>query len=410
MRYLLLLCLILCSVLLPAQRNDLEKIIRNNRDSFGAWAAAPQQYEIQVLYTRIDRDREGRPHFTTHRYGVDPNTYFYPASTVKLPVALLALEHLQELGIIGLDSQTPLRIGAARPPQTPMVTDPSAPDLLPTVAHYVRKILLASDNDAYNRLYEFLGQNYINRTLRQKGFGRSRIIHRLSAPGYDTTANRYVNPITFYDVDTIRYQRGERYSAFYDDLGLDKQVQGRAYMDNGGKIVNEPFDFRHKNYLSLQDLHDMVLTLIFPNAVAPEKRFNLSEPDYELVCRGMWDRPRESGLANYADLPDNYGKFWIYGDRDSTFRIPDHVRILNKVGWAYGYLTDAAYIVDTEAGVEFLLTGTIRVNANETFNDGVYEYDEIGLPFFGELGRAVYEFEKERNRRYPADTKRWEGM
>ena len=40
----------------------------------------------------------------------------------------------------------------------------------PTIAHYIKKILLVSDNDAFNRLYEFLGQQYINTTLHQMGY------------------------------------------------------------------------------------------------------------------------------------------------------------------------------------------------------------------------------------------------
>jgi hypothetical protein len=33
------------------------------------------------------------------------------------------------------------------------------------------------------------------------------------------------------------------------------------------------------------------------------------------------------------------------------------------------------------------------VNGNEIYNDGVYEYEKVGLPFLGELGRRVYQYE-----------------
>jgi hypothetical protein len=33
------------------------------------------------------------------------------------------------------------------------------------------------------------------------------------------------------------------------------------------------------------------------------------------------------------------------------------------------------------------------VNHNQIFNDGEYEYDALGIPFLGALGRAVYEYE-----------------
>jgi hypothetical protein len=39
--------------------------------------------------------------------------------------------------------------------QTPVYNDPTTPDGKPTIEHYIKKILMVSDNDAYNRLYEF---------------------------------------------------------------------------------------------------------------------------------------------------------------------------------------------------------------------------------------------------------------
>lgn len=403
-----LLLLALCLMyLLPstAQRNRLERILREYRDSFGTWYEQMEQYEVQILYTQIDRDLDNRPSFTTYRYGVDPNRYFYPASTVKMPAAFLALEKLHRLGVVGLGPDTPIRFGAGHAPQTGVVIDTSAADMLPSIGHYVRKIFLVSDNDAYNRLYEFLGQRSFNQRLREKGYGKTRIIHRLSEPGFDTLTNRYTNPFSFYHFDTTFYEQREVYSQFYDDLGLIEQVRGVAYEDANGNIINEPFDFRHKNYMSLQDMHDMLRAVLFPETVAASSRFDLRTEDYELLYRAMSERPRESTSPRY-DLPDNYVKFWMYGDRDST-DILDHIRIFNKVGWAYGFLTDVAYIVDLEAGIEFMLVATIHVNANQTYNDGVYEYEEIGLPFFGELGRAVYQYELERRRRNVADLSKW---
>jgi hypothetical protein len=54
------------------------------------------KYQVQILYTQIDRNEHGNPLFTTYPFNVDDSRYFYPASTVKLPIALLALEWLEE--------------------------------------------------------------------------------------------------------------------------------------------------------------------------------------------------------------------------------------------------------------------------------------------------------------------------
>ena len=70
---------------------------------------------MQILYTQIDRDDQQRPHFREHAYRVNAEAYFYPASTLKLAGALLALEKLDR--VPGIDRDTPLRIGSARDAQ-----------------------------------------------------------------------------------------------------------------------------------------------------------------------------------------------------------------------------------------------------------------------------------------------------
>ena len=59
----------------------------------------PALYDVQIVYTQINRDAQNRPSFKTYRYQVDKDRYFYPASTVKLPAVLLALEKLNGLGL-----------------------------------------------------------------------------------------------------------------------------------------------------------------------------------------------------------------------------------------------------------------------------------------------------------------------
>ena len=74
------------------------------------------------------------------------------------------------------------------------------------------------------------------------------------------------------------------------------------------------------------------------------------------------------------------------------------LRIFNKVGDAYGFLIDAAYIVDFRNKVEFMLTATIYCNSDGIFNDDKYDYDTIGFPFLKNLGQVIYEYELKRQR------------
>lgn len=396
----LLLSLVLCLLTgAGVAQNSLESIINKNRADFGPWATNPDKYEIQVLYSEIDRQPDGTIRLKTHRWGTaDTNQYFYPASTVKMPAAVLALQHLNELGVQGLSPQSLLFHGTgtvpAAAPQTAANQDSTSASGYPTLENYIRKIFLVSDNDAYCRLFELLGPTYLNQALHRAGIYGGRLQHRVGVGGFDTETHAWLNPVKFVDGLEVPYQIGERHDQYFDPLPKIKgQHRGKGYTTNGGELIEEPFDFSHKNYLSVRNLHDILLRIVLPEAVPAGQRFLLGEADYALLRGAMSERPRESNYPKY-DKPDNYVKFWCYGDQPDETMIPNGLRILNKVGWAYGYLTDAAYLTDAESGREFLLVGTIHVNENRIFNDGVYEYEEIGLPFFGELGRAVLAHER----------------
>jgi len=105
--------------------------------------------------------QKNEPSFTDYTFNLTPNNYFYPASTVKLPVALLALEKLNDLNMPGVNKYTTMITDSSADKQSAVLTHPAAQDSRPTIAHYIKQILLVSDNDAFNRLYEFLGQEYI---------------------------------------------------------------------------------------------------------------------------------------------------------------------------------------------------------------------------------------------------------
>lgn len=383
----------------------MDELLRSQAQRFATVTNDPDKYRVQIVYTQIDRDAENRPSFTSYTYGVNPDQYFYPASTVKLPTALLALEKINELAIPGLTRDTTMLTDVASDWQTPALSDPSSPSGLPSIGHYIRKILLVSDNDAFNRLYEFIGQKPLNESLREKGYENTRIFHRLEV-ARNAEENARTNPVRFVDGDAVLYSQAAQLSdtRYAHDEPI---LLGRAEIVDG-KRLERPKDFSGNNVFALQDLHDVLQALMFPQFVEQRRRFNLTDDDYQFVYRNMSAYPGESGITQYADAeryPDGYVKFFMYGGSAST--IPDNIRIFNKPGDAYGFLTDAAYIVDFENGVEFLLAASIFTNANETFNDDTYEYDEIALPFLRDLGLAVYEVERARKREHAPDLSRF---
>jgi len=389
----------------PGWQGSLEALLASQPERFATVMENPEKYRVQIMYTQIDRDVNNQPSFKTLIYNVNPTEYFYPASTVKLPVSVLALEKLRRLNRPGLDRDTTMLTGAGEAFMTPAITDESAANGLPSVGQYIRKILLVSDNDAFNRLYEFVGQREINERLRSMGYFDTRIIHRLES-SLSEEENRWTNPVQFVDGEDVVYEQDMVYSDI-SFRGAEPQPMGLAEIVNDERL-ERPKDFAGKNAYSLLDQHDFIKNLVFPESAKPRKQLHLSEDDYRFLYQYMSMYPGESGIETYKDTekyPPGYVKFLMYGGNAKS--IPENIRIFNKVGDAYGFLTDAAYIVDFKNNIEFILSATIYTNENQTFNDNNYEYDNIGLPFLRDLGQAIYEVELERKREHQPDLSRF---
>ena len=150
------------------------------------------------LYPGRSEGREQQPVLQNYYFNIDPKQYFYPASTVKMPVAIFVFAKIERTENSGLDKNTTMITEAAYSRQDAVYNDPNSPDGRPTIANYIKKIFLVSDNDAFNRLYEFLGQEYINNTLHKMGYDSVQIIHRLNISRTEDE-NRHTNPVKFYD-------------------------------------------------------------------------------------------------------------------------------------------------------------------------------------------------------------------
>lgn len=390
-------CIILGVLSIPASAQIyngqfLEKLMKKHSQHLSDILDHPDKYEVQILYTKIDRNKKNEPHFTTYGYHVNNKKYFYPASTVKLPAVLLAFEKLNKLGI---DKNTTILTGADRPEQTAVLSDTTAENKMPSVAHYAKKILLASDNDAFNRLYEFIGQADFNDSLHAKGYKDVRITHRLeSAIGAEN--NRYTNPVKFEKEGKMIYEQPGRFSE--KRYGSPEAIKlGKGFMKEGS-LVNEPFDFTEKNFFALEEQHKLLKSIFFPEYVPARQRFNLTKDDYRFLYQYMSQFPVETEFpANYTDdYYDGYCKFLLFGGTKT--RLPRHIRLFNKCGDAYGFLLDNAYIADFEKGIEFMLTAVIYCNDDQIFNDNKYDYETIGLPFMRDLGKAVFDYELGRHR------------
>ena len=327
------------------------------------------QHEVQIKFTKIKREKHGII-FEDHGFQVNDQNYFYPASTVKLPIAVLAMEKLNQMASLTMDTRFYVEGDSVET----------------TFASDINKIFVVSDNKANNRLFEFLGQDAINNALKQKGIESVRISHRLST---DEAYEISTLPLVAYLNDSTTTMLEGTINTTPKPLEINNTMKGIGYYEED-VLINEPFDFTLKNQYPINAQHGVMKRLVFPENFKESERFNLSTSQRALILEAMQRLPREAGYDS-KEYYDSYVKFFMFGD--SKEAIPDNINIFNKVGYAYGTLTDCAYIQDTKNKVEFILTATILINKNGIFNDNAYEYDTIGIPFLAALGTEIYAYE-----------------
>ncbi|MBK9255006.1 MAG: serine hydrolase [Saprospiraceae bacterium] len=372
-------------------KNPVSEILR--KDSFLYKIATDTSHEVQILYTSVNlKDTT----FRSYSFNVDQTRYFYPASTVKMPVAILALQRIRELNRDGVDlnMKDDMLTAANRPIQTIAVADSTTESGKPNIERYVQKIFAVSDNDAYNRLYELLGQDYINQSLKERGvFKHSVICHRLSVSGYTPEENRHTNHIRFFRDNKIVFDKPAADATENRQHNATNALKGIGYLNANDSLINEPFDFSKKNFYTIPEMEGTIRRIIFPDSFTPEERFDLSNEDYIFLKKCMSELPRSYPFyaKDTVTYYDSYVKFVMIGDRKD--RVPEHVKIYNKVGNAYGYLIDCAYIEDSKHQIGFFLTSVVHTNQNKIYNDGIYEYESVGMPFLAKLGREIYNYE-----------------
>ena len=393
--------------LLAQSRTDsflLRILSANNNEIFQQVLHDPGTYRLQIIYTQIDRDKHNKPSLKNYYFNFDPDLYFNPASTVKLPLALLSLEKLNKMHVKGVTKYTAMQFDSSYEKQVKLYSDSTSQNHLPSISHFIKKALLVSDNDAYNRMYQFVGQQTINKSLHAKGYKDVRITRQFM--GFTREENRHTNQIRFIGEDGHAiYVQPAAYNP--DSFYFPHEIKmGKGHFDSNDSLVNEPIDFTYANNLSIEDLQQWLQSVLFPESVTETQRFDLSKSDDRFLYQYLSQFPSETNYPKYdsSKYYNSYVKFFFkYGSHE----LPAGVRVFNKVGWAYGFLTDVSYVCDFVNKVEFMLTATIYVNSDGILNDNRYDYDTIGYPFLYQLGQTLYQYELRRSRHYPPKLSRF---
>ena len=146
-------------------------------------------------------------------------------------------------------------------------------------------------------------------------------------------------------------------------------------------------------------MQKMLQAVLFPASLPKQNRFNITEGDRLFLLQYLSQYPSETNYPKYdsTHFYDSYVKFFF---QDSTHSMPKHIRVFNKVGWAYGCLTDVSYVLDTKNNIDYMLSATVYVNSDGVVNDSKYDEETIGFPFLKTIGTAFYQYDLQRPRKY----------
>lgn len=353
-----------------------------------------EPHRVQILIADVVELPGAPARLQRHGFRVDAE-YFYPASSIKLCAAVAALQEVERLerehGLVGL-AEAPLDIGPLFPGDPRQTEDPDhLANRRITIGHEVRKLALISDNQAFNRLYDFVGHERLNRAMHSLGLISVELNHRLSDPR--SVPDQQVSAaLTVGLADGRSLEIPARHSSLVLTNAAPGRLIGEAYL-RGNQLVREPMDFTGRNGISLADLQNLLVKVVRPDLAVPGPPLELSPEHRRLLLDAMTIYPRESSDPRYpaAEYPDDYCKFLLPGVRrvfPATAPGP-RIEITGKIGRAYGFSVENSCLRNPANGRTVFVTAAIYTNDDGVLNDDRYEYGTVADPFFADLGEWV---------------------
>ena len=377
-----LACLLLSIILFGCslETNPIKSSFRKN-DFLKEIIKEKEDYEIQILLTKIDQ-YNSKVDFQEYKYQLDDNKYFYPASTIKLPIVVLALKKINELRSKGSEITLKSKIILNyKDDYSELVIR----DSITSFQNLIADVFLVSDNSASNILIDFIGYNYFNHEMENAGFDKTYLNHKFNPDPY-VNSTWQISDLDNNIISSINDNQ-KIIKADEKTNGLEKGE--RRYFK--GEILDESLNFSEKNRSSITDMHNLIKYIFYPEIFDSTNTFNLNVEDYDFLrywmSRFTYDDIGEKFIGDEKFF-ETYNKFFIHGDEQSVSN--EQIRVYNKIGQAYGTSIDNGLIKNYQDNVEFILTATIYTNKNKVINDNLYEYDDLAVPFLAKLSRAIY--------------------
>ena len=377
-----LACLLLSIILFGCslETNPIKSSFRKN-DFLKEIIKEKEDYEIQILLTKIDQ-YNSKVDFQEYEYQLDDNKYFYPASTIKLPIVVLTLKKINELRSKGSEITLKSKIILNfKDDYSELVIR----DSITSFQNLIADVFLVSDNSASNILIDFIGYNYFNDEMKNAYFDKTYLNHKFNPDPYVNSTWQ----ISDLDNNLISSLNDNQKIIKADDKTIGLEKGERRYFK--GEILDESLNFSKKNRSSMTDMHNLIKYIFYPEIFDSTNTFNLNVEDYDFLrywmSRFTYEDIGEKFIGD-ENFFETYNKFFIHGDEQSVSN--EQIRVYNKIGQAYGTSIDNGLIKNYQDNVEFILTATIYTNKNKVINDNLYEYDDLAVPFLAKLSRAIY--------------------
>lgn len=345
-----------------------------------------EKYRFQFMVTDVYEQDSTLYLGDTYDYS-RPDWYFYPASIVKLPTAILSLEKINEVNyptesiLILKDDYHCGNMKFVR----------ELKEKNTRVDEMIRELIIVSNNTYYSSLYHFLTPKYLNSKLREKKISDTHIYKDFS--GCEMPQNLKTHGYLLVDKDRSIAEVGELstlpLSEFSENYIYDSTKLYGSKHEYRREIVDGPFDFNYNLEYPVSDIHSTSMRLFFPEFFAEEDCWNIREKDRELLMDAMKAVPKDLKKKKYLDkkkYPDNLYKYLIHGDDNAKY---DSVITYSKIGLSYGFVTETALVYDPTTNRRYVLTVNLYVNSNDTVNDGKYEYEELAKPFLARFGQLI---------------------
>lgn len=366
----------------------LDELLGERRGRFAPVLEHAQERRLQLLVSELAGEGGGAK---LVRYGLRVGQeYVYPASAIKPFVAVAALRKLELLAAERgepFDVDTPMRWCSREAPPCAIARDASnlAGGAI-TLGHELRKLLLASDNAAFGRLYDFVGHRELAGLMARWGLSSLRFRHRLG----ETERAGLRSPA---------YELGRRGGGWLpvaerqSELVLAPNVGpglevGRAHRDEQGRLQGKPRDFADRNAASVVDLQRLLVALVWPELDAGP-RIELSDAHRQLLVQLMGESPLDSENPRFAGVR--------YAEQHFRPMLPGLLRhipraeldYVGKSGRAYGFAVDNAFVRHRPSGRALFVTVALYADDDGVANDDRYSYETVSEPFLRELGEAL---------------------